>query len=193
MLARAARQRQMLHARRRHRGRLSVVRGDIRALPFAPDRFSMVLAPYGVLQSLLRQRDLRMTIDAVHRVLRPGGLFGIDVVPDVPNWREYTGRVQMRGRLRAGVHVTLIESVRQNRRRRLTTFEQRYVERRGGLTTEHRFELTFRTVPVREMTALVERAGFTVDAVLGDYRGGPWDERADVWLILATKSPPSDF
>ena len=26
-----------------------------------------------------------------------------------------------------------------------------------------------------------------VDAVLGDYRGGPWDPRADVWVILARK------
>jgi len=26
-----------------------------------------------------------------------------------------------------------------------------------------------------------------VDAVLGDYRGGPWDARADVWVLLARK------
>jgi hypothetical protein len=26
-----------------------------------------------------------------------------------------------------------------------------------------------------------------VDAVLGDYRGGPWDDRADVWVLLARK------
>jgi SAM-dependent methyltransferase len=192
MLARVAHARRVLQARRRRRarGRLVVVRGDIRALPFEPGTFAMAIAPYGVLQSLLRERDLRETIDAVQRVLKPGGLFGIDVVPDVPHWREYEDRVQMRGRLRSGVHLTLIESVRQNRRRRLTTFEQRYVERRGGRTIEHRFELTFRTVPVREMIALIERAGFTVDAVLGDYRGGPWDERADVWLILAHKTSP---
>jgi hypothetical protein len=26
-----------------------------------------------------------------------------------------------------------------------------------------------------------------VDAVLGDYDGGPWDARADVWVIIASK------
>jgi hypothetical protein len=26
-----------------------------------------------------------------------------------------------------------------------------------------------------------------VDAVLGDYRGRPWDARADVWIILARR------
>lgn len=42
---------------RRARGTDSarLVRGDIRSLPFASDRpFSLVMAPYGVLQSLLR-------------------------------------------------------------------------------------------------------------------------------------------
>jgi len=26
-----------------------------------------------------------------------------------------------------------------------------------------------------------------VETVLGDYRGRPWEERADVWIILAKK------
>jgi hypothetical protein len=37
------------------------------------------------------------------------------------------------------------------------------------------------------MTRRVERAGFRVTAVLGDYRGRPWDARADVWILLAEK------
>jgi hypothetical protein len=37
------------------------------------------------------------------------------------------------------------------------------------------------------MTRRLEQAGFRVRAVLGDYQGGPWDDRADVWMILASK------
>ena len=48
--------------------------------------------------------------------------------------------------------------------------------------------LTFRTLSVRQMTTRLARAGFVVDHVLGDYRGRPWDERADVWIILARRS-----
>ena len=147
----------------------------------------MAIAPYGVLQSLLRDRDLAATLRSVARVLRPGGVFGIDLVPDVPNWREYRERVQLRGRAAGGAHLTLIESVRQDVRRRLTTFEQRYLERRGRHLAEHRFELTFRTLSVQHMTRRLERTGFVVDAVLGDYRGRPWDERADVWILLARR------
>ena len=148
----------------------------------------MVLAPYGILQSLLGDRALAATLESVSRVLARGGRFGIDLVPDVPNWREYANRVQLRGRAAHGAHLTLIESVRQDPRRRLTTFDQRYVERRGGKTIEHRFELTFRTVSVKMMTARLERAGFSIDAVLGDYRGRPWDARADVWIVLARRA-----
>ena len=166
---------------------LDLIRGDIRALPFRAGSFSMVLAPYGILQSLLGDGDLAATLDSVARVLVRGGRFGIDLVPDVPNWREYDNRVQLRGRAAGGAHLTLIESVRQDRRRRLTTFEQRYLERRGRSTREHRFSLTFRTLSVRQMTRRLERAGFTVEAVLGDYRGRPWDERSDVWIIMARR------
>ena len=163
------------------------VRADIRSLPFKHGRFAMVLAPYGVLQSLIRERDLRATLESVARVLRRGGTFGIDLVPDVPNWREYESRVQLVGRTRGGSRLTLVESVRQDPARRLTTFDQRYLERRGGRTTEHAFELTFRTLSIPQMRRRLERAGFRVKTVLGDYRGQAWDARADVWILLAEK------
>jgi ubiquinone/menaquinone biosynthesis C-methylase UbiE len=166
---------------------LQIVRADIRSLPFRRARFPMVLAPYGILQSLIRERDLADTLASVARVIKRGGTFGIDLVPDVPNWREYRNKVQLRGKTAAGARLTLIESVRQDLRRRLTTFEQQYVERRGGRETRHRFELTFRTLTIAQMTSRLERAGFTVETVLGDYRGRPWDARADVWIILAKK------
>jgi len=189
MLDRAALRARALARRHRDRaqGGVAFVRGDIRALPFQSGTFAMALAPYGVLQSLLSDRDLVAALDSVARVLRPGGILGVDLVPDVPNWREYKNRVQLRGRSAGGAHLTLVETVRQNRRKRLTTFEQRYLERRGGRVVEHAFELTFRTLPVRHMAARLARSGFVVDAVLGDYRGRPWDERAEVWILMARR------
>jgi SAM-dependent methyltransferase len=176
------------HVRRGFSGGIDFVRADIRALPFANRSFAMALAPYGMLQSLLTDQDLAATLTSVARVLRRGATFGIDLVPDVPRWREYRNRVQLRGSTADGGRLTLIESVRQDRRRRLTTFEQRYVKRRGRHVDERSFELTFRTLTVRQLSARLEAAGFTVDAALGDYRGRPWDERADVWIIVARRT-----
>jgi ubiquinone/menaquinone biosynthesis C-methylase UbiE len=185
MLARA--HRRILKSSHPHiRKSLRLIRGDIRALPFDAQSFQMVLAPYGILQSLIRPQDLTATLASVARVLAPGGIFGIDLVPDVPKWREYENRVQLRGRSGAA-QLTLVESVRQDPVHHLTTFEQTYIETRGTHTRKHRFDLTFRTLSVRQMSRQLENAAFSVDAVLGDYRGRAWDDRADVWIILAKK------
>jgi ubiquinone/menaquinone biosynthesis C-methylase UbiE len=174
---------------RRVRGaRVALVRGDIRMLPFrVRTRFALVMAPYGILQSLTRERDLRETLASVHRVLRRGGLFAIDLVPDLPRWSEYSRRTSLKGRAGRGTHLTLVESVRQDRAKRLTIFDQEYIERRGAVRRTHRFSLTFRTLSVEQMTQRLEQAGFRIQAVLGDYRGGPWDDRADVWVIIAAR------
>ena len=185
-------QEMLLRARRRAAGaslarRARFVRGDIRALPFRPTRrFDLVMAPYGILQSLTREQDLAATLRSVSQVLRRGGVFGIDLVPDLPRWREYDRKVSMHGR-RGRTTLTLIESVRQDRRRKLTTFDQEYVERRGGETRVHRFALSFRTLSVPQMCDRLDTAGFRVRSILGDYRGKAWDPRADVWIILADK------
>jgi len=174
--------------RARLRGRLSLVRGDIRELPFTSrTKFSAVLAAYGILQSLTRERDLTRTLAAVARVLRRGGLFAIDVVPDLPKWDEYRNRISLSGRHGRHRTLTLVETVRQDRARRLTIFDQEYRERKGDHRRVHRFSLTFRTLTVPQMRRRLERAGFRILAVLGDYQGGPWDPRADVWIILAAK------
>ena len=190
--------------RRLERGRLQrtlrLVQADIRHLPFPPaatkstrhrsrDRFAMVMAPYGILQSLLYERDLARTLSEIHRVLEPNGTFGLELVADLPSWEEYRKRVSLKGwrGRRGGTHLTLVETVRQDPARRRTIFDQEFTERRGRQARVHRFSLAFRTLTVPQMTRRLEHAGFEISALLGDYRGGQWDTRADVWIILAKK------
>jgi ubiquinone/menaquinone biosynthesis C-methylase UbiE len=177
--------------RARLKGHVSWLRGDIRQLPFRNSaRFDLVMAPYGIVQSLVRESDLRATLASVNRVLARGGVFGVDLVPDLPVWKEYRNKVRFRGSRRGGkARVTLIESVRQDRAKRLTIFDQEYIEHRRGVCKSRRFSLVFRTLTVPQMTNRLERAGFRIRAVLGDYSGEPWDPRANVWLILAEKQP----
>lgn len=167
-----------------------VVRGDIRRLPFGDASFGTVIAPYGMLQSLTSDAALRQALAESARVLRPGGLLGVDLVPDLATWPSYRRRVSLRGRRGAGGTVTLVESVRQDRRRGLTMFDEEFTERRRDGIRRGRFTLTFRTLPMKAVLARLARAGFAIDAVLGDYRGGPWDVRAEVWVVLCRKGPP---
>ena len=148
------------------------------------------MAPYGILQSLLRERDLAATLEAVHDVLEPGGTVRprargrSAVVGGVPEARQPEGMA----RAAAGAHVTLVETVRQDRAKGLTIFDQEFTERDGRRRRVHRFSLTFRTLSVPQMVRRLEKAGFAVTALLGDYRGGPWDPRAEVWVILARRA-----
>jgi SAM-dependent methyltransferase len=181
--------RRLRHARLASRVRL--VRGDIRTLPFTERTgFDLVMAPYGILQSLVSESDLSQTLRSVVQVLAPGGTIGIDLVPDLPQWSEYRDRIRLRGFRRAGrSHVTLVESVRQDRRKGLTIFNQTFIERRGMDRQRRDFSLTFRTLSVKQMRARLEKAGLQLEAVLGGYDGAPWDSRAEVWLLLARKRP----
>ncbi len=184
MLARARRR----VARQRRGVKPDLVRGDIRYLPFPDASYQLVVAPYGVLQSLLSERDLKAALAEVARVVEPDGMFGLELVADLPSWGEHGKRVSMRGRRRAGgAQVTLLESVRQDRAKGLTIFDQEFVERRGSAVRRRSFALTFRTLSVPQMTKRLENAGFLVEMVLGDYPGGPWDPRAEVWIIMARK------
>lgn len=188
MLARAvAKLKRAKPAGLKARGYSRLILGDIRALPFTDGSFKLVIAPYGMLQSLTRERDLARTLAEAARVVAPGGILGVDLVPDLPTWDEYRRSVRFRGRMGAA-SVRLVESVRQDRRRGLTIFDQEFIETtRGQRPNVRRFSLAFRTLPVPRVVTRLEKAGFDVEHILGDYRGGEWDDRADVWLLLARR------
>jgi hypothetical protein len=135
----------------------------------------------------LNDEDLAAAFASVARVLERRGVFGIDVVSDLPRWPEYRNRKQLSGRTTAGVYLTLVESVRQQRAARLTVFEQRYTTRGRRGAAEHRFELRFRTPPMRRLTALLEQAGLPVVSRFGDYDGGAWHRGADTTIIVAAR------
>jgi SAM-dependent methyltransferase len=187
MLARAiAKSRRLLKARRPR-----LTRGDIRTLPFAAATFGVVMAPYGLLQSLVRDADLRAMLGEVARVLRPGGLIGIDLVPDLPKWQEYQRQVSLTGTGDGGDEITLIESVRQDRRRGLTMFDEEFVARRpSGRRERRRFTLTFRTLAMAVVTRTLATHGFEVTARYGSYRGAPWTPESDVWIVMARRPHP---
>jgi ubiquinone/menaquinone biosynthesis C-methylase UbiE len=174
--------------RARVSSRVKLVRGDIRHLPFPDRTFPLVMAPYGILQSLLDEKLLSATLKEVQRVLSKKGTFGLELVADLPAWEEYSKRTSLTSKRGPnGKPIALIESVKQDRRKHITRFEQEFVEGRGKSATRKTFTLAFRTLSVPQMVQRLEKAGLVVTDLLGDYQGGPWDLRADVWIILARK------
>ena len=173
--------------RRPPRARSGLLRGDIRHLPFADASMTCVFGAYGVVQSLTTDRDLDATFAEVARVLRPGGRFGIDLVPDLPAWQSYQRQTRFRGTLR-GRPLSLIESVRQDPRRGLTMFDEEFIVGRGPTAARHTFTLTFRTLPMDQLLSRLEAAGLKIDSTAGSYRGAVWHPQADVWLVTAKRT-----
>jgi ubiquinone/menaquinone biosynthesis C-methylase UbiE len=172
--------------RARQQARVKLIRGDIRYLPFPDKSFPLVMAPYGILQSLLDEALLTATLEDVRRVLTREGTFGLELVADLPAWEEYSNKVTFRSpRGPHGKPISLVESVKQDRKKHITRFEQEFIEGRGKSATRRKFQLAFRTLSVPQMVDRLEQAGFEVFSLLGDYQGGAWDLRADVWIILA--------
>lgn len=189
------RSRAMLERARRRAKRVGqrprLVQADVTALPFLPESFSAVVAPYGILQSLLSDSALSRLLDGIVRTLAPGGRFGLELVPDVPRWAEVDRNVSLVGLDGPnGLPVTLIETVRHDRARRLTTFEHEFLEGTGRARRSLRFTIRFRTVRVPTLLARLERAGLRVEATFGGYRDEPWTEDADTWIVLASKPGP---
>jgi ubiquinone/menaquinone biosynthesis C-methylase UbiE len=154
--------------RARLSARVKLIRGDIRQLPFPDKSFNLVMAPYGILQSLLDEQLLGDTLKDVCRVLSRNGTFGLELVADLPAWEEYSNHVSLRGqRGPNGKPIALVESVKQDRRNHITRFEQEFVEGRGKSATRRKFTLAFRTLSVPQMVQRLEQAGFEVSALLG--------------------------
>jgi ubiquinone/menaquinone biosynthesis C-methylase UbiE len=182
MLARARERLRRVTRGRRPR----LVRGDIRTMPFPASQFAYAFAPYGVLQSLTSDEDFDATLVETARVLKPGGRFGFELVPDLPNWDAYQRQVRFEGRLGAS-RVTLVESVRQDRRRGVTIFDEEFSTRTGRKVRHDRFSLTFRTLAMPVVLSRLGQAGLTIEKVYGDYRGGAWTDEAHVWIVMARR------
>ena len=172
-------------ARRARLGRrLRLLRADIRALPFAPGAFQMVSAPYGVMQSMPGAPALSEALESVARVLAPGGSFWIDVAVEVARWPEYRNRVRWRQPKQSNRDATLVESVRQDRGRRITVFRQVFTQRRQKQTIRRDFELCFYTPSLRQLRAQLQQAGFHVEPPT-DYDGTAWNSRSASLVVRA--------
>jgi SAM-dependent methyltransferase len=171
--------------------RVELVRGDMR--DFALGRqFPLVTVPYRSFLHLLTVEDQRRALACIRRHVRAGGrlVFNIWDV-DIPFLAE---------RLAAGAVARRTWSFRNPESGRLTvgweTF--RYDPTRqildgdfvfdeyddeGAVVAKRSVPLTLRWVHRFEMQHLLEGAGFTIEALHGDFEGGPFHHGAEqVWI-----------
>jgi hypothetical protein len=128
--------------------------------------------------------DLAAAFNAIARVLTPGGSLWIDVAVEVPRWPEYRNRVRWRQPKGSTRDATLIESVRQDRAKRVTVFRQVYTQRQRSRTIKRDFELCFYTPTMGQLRSQLAAAGFVVEPPR-DYEGRAWHSRSETLVVRA--------
>ncbi len=170
--------------------RLHLVQADMRALRFAR-RFALVLCPFAAFNYLTEPDDQTACLECVRANLDPGaGLFLVDNFvphydllcrPDAElifDYRRSLGDGRFLERHKSIVKDRVAQVNEVTRKYRVVAEDGTELE---SLTTVDRVRYCFRY----EMEHLLERHGFRVEAVFGDYQGDPYRYEAQMMVFAA--------
>ena len=193
MLARAAARVARLRAELRQRALL--VRGDLRALPFAKRQFSFAVAAFHTIQHCESDAELLQFFRGAAASLLPGGWLAFDTFAPTRRFIERRGpsaptRFRDPGTGRATLYT---ESHVLDGRVLAMTFRYQPVAR--GAKRARSVSLRHRLLQPREIEALLARAGLKLIASWGSFDGlplDPDDESGEQHIYLARIELPNE-
>ena len=173
--------------------RIHILESDMAA--FSTEKsYEIVIAPYRAFQHLLTTADQRQALDCVYRHLKTGGRFvfnAFDPLQEIAR-NGFTLPVRKDSDFidRITGHTISAYFSRQYDPE-LQVLEQEFVFEEFNLSGESKRRwsnlLLLRWTPHGEMIHLLERSGFQVDALYGDFSGGPYVGYGEqIWV--ATKA-----
>ena len=171
---------ELAHARNQS---IPLVRGDMRALPFADRSFQSVVNFFTSFGYFVSELDNLAVVREIERALRPGGrvlcdTFGLAHALSrlIPEERRNTGGREYRIRRGWDSHTRRIE---------------KEIEVRRGASTET-FRESVRAYTREELTNMFETAGLVVESTWGDFDGSPSGPDSPRLILLAHKPPSPD-
>jgi len=164
-----------------------VLRADMRSFTL-PQCFERVLLPYNALYCLLGKRAALACFRAARRALVPGGLLALDVWNAEPFHRSpaRSGADDSEPVVsfsHAGRTWDVFEHSRVRRAQQRLDVSYVYVPREGGVT--YRIPIAQRYFLADEISQLLERAGFAVEARHGDFSRRRFSARSAQLIVLA--------
>ncbi|MDQ2889342.1 MAG: methyltransferase domain-containing protein [Gemmatimonadota bacterium] len=168
---------EMLQVAHSESSRIPYVRGDMRALPFAPDAFELVVNLFTSFGYFSSDDENRVVLAEVSRVLRHGGVFVLDYL-NADHVRETLVPHDSR---RVGERM-----VTQSRR---ISDDGRYVEKEISATGLDRPVVErVRLFEPDDLRCLLHDAGFSIGRELGDYAAGPLTRTSPRAIFFAYRS-----
>jgi SAM-dependent methyltransferase len=176
-------------ARERRLGATFAV-GDMRKLSSERD-FALVFCALDTLLHLQSAADLRDTLSAASRVLRPGGMLAFDIVnpaPDLLAMRDGVVRLQSSFAGRDGIEVTHFVAWDIDPETQIIETEHFY-DALGddGLVRRRRTSFPLRYLEQAEVEAALQAADFQRVEVYGSAKLDPLEPDSDRLIYVATK------
>lgn len=180
-----------LHAARRA-DQTTLVNADLRTVALAERSFALAFCTSNTLMHLTTQADQLAVLRTAYAHLRPGGLLLIDLFnPDVARLNAVNGLMELADQWEnsaTGALVTkwCVRTVDWADQLQDTLFIYEEV-RVDGTTQRTHCPFLLRFLWRSEATLLVEKAGFTVEEVWGDFDGTPYQTASEHLILLASK------
>jgi SAM-dependent methyltransferase len=171
-----------------------LIQADMRSFRLSRRGFDLAILAVKSFAYLLERADQSACLEAVHQHLRPGGLLAIDLLHPRPDFvaapRGYLRDDLVQRQGSNGQIVSRIESVVSTdlaAQVRVIRSIYEVVDGDGKVVDKRFVEWPYRWTHRFEAEHLLERAGFTIEALYGGYRREPFTARSDVMLLLARK------
>jgi SAM-dependent methyltransferase len=175
-------------------GRAELVRADMRRFELDQRDFDLAILAVKSFAYLTDRADQVACLDSIYRHLRPGGMLAIDLLHPRPDW---TGALSgsMRDDLlqsvsSSGITLSRVESVvRTDLARQVRVIRSIYevIDNRASVVEKRFVEWPYRWTHRFEAEHLLERAGFTIEALFGGYRREPFTSESAAMVFLARK------
>jgi SAM-dependent methyltransferase len=176
--------------------RIRFERADVRAITF-DSAYALVLYPLNGFLHLLSAADQLCALRNAYRSLLPGGLLVIDVGnPHAVFVPEHDGQLLVRRQFLVqedvqGTSYAVTETDLSAQCQAVTLVYDELMP--DGAVRRTTVETTLRFVYRFEMAQLLERAGFIVDAVYGNYDLDPYETESEVMLFVAYRPDKGDI
>jgi SAM-dependent methyltransferase len=172
--------------------RLHLVEDDLRSFSLDERAFDFAFCISNTLMHLTTQTDQLAVLQAAHRHLRPGGRLLIDLFnPDIPHLTAIAGVQELADHWQdeargATVLKWIVRRVDVAQQVQETTFIYESVFA-DGRSEKAVLPFTLRFLWPSEAVLLLEKAGFRVEELWGDFDGNEYDSDSERLIFLATK------
>lgn len=167
--------------------RIDMVQGDIRDVKL-DRKYKLAFIPFNSFLHLLETRDQELALRNIRDHLEDGGLFSFVVFSPRLDRPEQLVRHRGTKLTRQGEVISWFESQTFDQPSQRTTVTYFYdISRQDRPVRRVTAVFTLRYLFQREALELLDRCGFEVLEVNGDYHGGPFKATSELMLFVARK------